>query len=315
MFKSAIIYNRVSSIKQNDGSSLNIQEKSCKDFAETNSLNVKASHKDVCSAFQKTSKILTNIINNKKTVIIISNIDRFSRNTVNGLLLADIAIRNKNKLVFIQENLVISNSDDIKLIKPYLEIAENESKSISNRIKRSRLFLINTGKYPGGFIPYGYKVINKQLLDESYEQNVISFIKLCKNNVVKSIELNNAMQKISNCNTPINCYDEKDNIVLEINNPLTHSEIVNLLNDYDVLKRGLKWNNIMIKSIIKNKIEVVEEKFNNLDDMKQELLQLDNDEQPGSDTYNFGISNDLMIQNRVDNNKSHFIDLFKIFNK
>jgi DNA invertase Pin-like site-specific DNA recombinase len=229
-----ISYSRVSSIGQNEYNksvSLHAQEEICGYFAHENKLKIKAIYKEVHSAYNKIPNILNNIVNKKKQTILLSSIDRFSRSVSIGTELALKAINNKNTLIFIQEKLVISTIDGVSILKPHLLKSESESTLLSNRIKKSKTYLINNGMFPGGAIPYGYELINKRLVENSYEQKVILFIKLCKKKCINCIDLNTNMMCISKLDkyVDINCYDEKDTIIIQLTECLNNSEIVNLL--------------------------------------------------------------------------------------
>lgn len=255
----SIIYCRVSSIGQNTYNksvSLQTQEQICFKFAHENKLRVKSIYKEVHSAFNKTPKILNNILHGKYTnqTILISSVDRYSRNVNIGLKLAVKAFKNKNKLVFIQEKFVCESSDDLVLLKSFLQNTEQESKIISNRIKTSRSFLINNGMFAGGAIPYGYNVIERKLVKNEKEQNVIEFIKICMQNKLLCDDLNRKMLSLTTISPyiPINCYDKNGNNVSCITEPLTLQEISDLLNSYGVLKRGILWCPRVIKTALKH---------------------------------------------------------------
>lgn len=250
-----IIYNRVSSMNQNsyiNNVSLQVQESICGKFAAENNLNVYRVYKEVHSVFNKIPEVLNNIINLHKYTILIADVSRFSRSLSIGIEMAKKAIDNSNQLIFIQENLVCSTYADLESLKIYLQKSEDESKTIATRIKNAKTYLHENGMYSGGTIPYGYDVSDKKLIINPTEKNIIKFIKLCQNNNISSIELNDIMNKIHKTKEyePIECYDKKGNVVSHITEKLFNTEIADLLNSYNVDKRGRLWNANMIKTAI-----------------------------------------------------------------
>jgi DNA invertase Pin-like site-specific DNA recombinase len=278
-----VSYSRVSSIGQNaynKGVSLQAQEQICAKFACENKLNIRSIYKEIHSAYNKVPKVLNEVVNKKKQIILCSSIDRFSRSKSIGIELANKAIKNKNQIIFIQENIVIKTPEEVCLLKKHLLNSENESSVISRRIKKSKTYLINNGMHPGGAIPYGYDVVNKRLVNNSYEQKVIEFIKLCKTDEISCVKLNTYMKQISNLDTyvDINCYDEDDKIINQLHECLNNQEIVNLLNDYNILKRGKLWGTRMIITAIKlydPKVELGDTPLVGWNEIKTELSDID----------------------------------------
>lgn len=308
-----VIYNRVSSLSQNiynRSVSLQAQEQICLKFAHENKLRVKSIYKEIHSAFNQKPKILSDLMKNKKQTIIISSIDRYSRNVEVGLKLAMDAFKNKNKIIFIQEQYVCGNHNDLNTLKRFLQISENESKTISNRIKKARNFLINNGMFAGGTIPYGCDVVEKKLVMNIHEQNVLEFIKTCMNDKVVCHELNKKMilitQKLPY--EPINCYDKNGAKVDVITEQLTKQEIADLLNSYGVLKRGILWCPRVLKTAIKPHNQKVNSCESKLDDWyaKHELggISMDEIKNPndlGLNFDNIGVTNTLFktVQQKI----------------
>lgn len=248
-----VIYNRVSSMRQNSyisSVSLQAQESMCSKFAYENKLNISSVYKEVHSAFNKVPGVLKTVINLKKSTIIISDISRFSRSISIGIEMATTSIKNKNKIVFIQEKFVCSEYADLTLLEKQLKKTEGESLTIGIRVKRSRDYLIEKGLFVGAFAPYGHNIINRKAIENVYEQNVLKFIDACKTFNITSVILNKNMNIISKLPIyePIICYSKDGSISDRITTRLANTEIANLLNSYNVDKRGKKWSSSMIKT-------------------------------------------------------------------
>jgi DNA invertase Pin-like site-specific DNA recombinase len=252
-----VIYNRVSSMSQNsytNSMSLHTQESICSKFANENGLNVRSVYKEVHSAFHKVPNVLKTVINLSKCNILISDISRFSRSVDVGLDMAKTALKNKNRIVFIQEQFSCSTPDDLILLAQHLQGTESESRTIGIRIKKARNYLIENGMHAGGTAPYGYDVVEHKAVRNQYEQNVLQFIRKCQQNRISSDDLNNMMIDITKTKIydPIICYDKNDVAVVNITERLTNPEIADLLNSYDIDKRGLSWTAAMIKTALRS---------------------------------------------------------------
>lgn len=250
----SIIYCRISSIAQNSYNksvSLYAQEQICSKFAYENKLCVKSIYKEIHTAYNKIPKVLNEITNKRGKTILISSIDRYSRNVEIGIKMAEKAIKNKNKFIFIQEKFICKSPSDLAVLKKFLQNTAYESASIGNRTKNTRSFLVSNGMFAGGSIPYGYNVVERKLVPNDLEQKIITFIKTCRKDYIICNDLNKQMLAISGSTETIKCYDEKNNIVKHITQPLTLIEISDILNSFGVRKRGGLWCPRVINTAIK----------------------------------------------------------------
>jgi DNA invertase Pin-like site-specific DNA recombinase len=260
-----IIYCRVSSYKQANGSSVSLeaQESISKRIAKSKGYRIKKVCKEVKSAYRSSMESLKEILtSNRNTYIILYDVSRFSRNFKNGLLMLQMALAKNNTLVFATEKLLINNSNKARKMSRFTDLlnqSERESAKIGERIRTAQQYLREQGKYAGGYIPYGYQVLktndvstNNTLSEELSEQNIIAFIRLCRKKSISSDTLNSLMQAISP-QIPfinINCYDKDQETVLKtISTALTFTEIVDLLNEYSVKKRGNRWSTASVRSV------------------------------------------------------------------
>ena len=249
-----VVYNRVSTQKQNstDSFSLKVQESICNDYAQSNKLNIMSIYKEVHSAYNKIPSVLNTVINLNARVILISDVSRFSRSITVGLSMAETALNNKNQLIFIKENLTLAITEDLCKLTPLLQKTQDESKLLSDRITSTKKYLDSNNMFSGGTISYGYKVVNKKVVSNENEKNILQFILLCQQKNISGIDLNRSMIEISKLNIYENiiCYDIDDNITDTITDSLTNSEIAKLLNSYKICKRGKPWNATLVKSAI-----------------------------------------------------------------
>ena len=249
-----VVYNRVSKQKQNstDSLSLKVQESICNDYAQANNISIKSIYKEVHSAYSKIPTVLNTVINLKTCIILISDVSRFSRSINVGLRMVETALSNKNHLIFIKENLILTTNDDIGKLSPLLQKTQDESKLLSDRITATKKYLDSNNMYSGGTVSYGYKVDNKKLISNENEKKILQFILLCQQKNISGNDLNKLMVEISKLNIYENiiCYDIDGNTTDTMTDSLTNTEIADLLNSYKVSKRGKDWNATLVKSAI-----------------------------------------------------------------
>lgn len=269
-----VVYNRVSTQKQNSTGSLSlkVQESICDDYAQANNIIINSIYKEVHSAYRKPPIVLNTVINLKTHIILISDLSRFSRSINVGLIMAETALSNKNHLIFIKENLILTSNDDISKLSPLLQKTQDESKLLSDRITATKKYLDSNNMYSGGTVSYGYKVDNKKLISNENEKKILQFILLCQQKNISAFELNKLMVEISKLIIYENiiCYDIDGNTTDTMSDSLTNTEIAQLLNSYKISKRGKPWNATLVKSAV-NSYDKGNKK-RNIEDVDMDIL-------------------------------------------
>jgi DNA invertase Pin-like site-specific DNA recombinase len=286
------IYCRVSSVKQQNNSSFLLQLNKCKKYinehyTECEKNIYRKKYKEVCSAYNKKPPILTRLINEKNNIIIMSNINRFSRSIIIGKELIIQCIENNNTIIFVDNDIVFSQTSEynqmeniIKLIK----IAESESNVISYKVKNIKKYYKQNNKYTGGGLKYGYIIINNFLVEDYKEMLIVNFITLVKlnnlyvskkiivdfiknnskitnkqtiENIINSIKSStDNIQSLNKCKINRN----NKNIYLSHKNIyLSHKNICQLFNKCNIKYRGARWTTVKIKQIEKNQLKKVNE--------------------------------------------------------
>jgi len=273
--KDAIIFCRVSSIGQTGAMcvSFEVQEQKGNACANLFKLKVYSIIKVVESAYQgnqKSSTIKNLISKNRGKNIIIYNVTRFCRNKEMGVNLLYYALRNDVRLFFVQEGIVWDRENqNIKALKRHLEFAEEESRQLGKRIKDALDLKKKNGYFVGGKPKYGFRIVSypegrKTVFDE-YEQEVIKFINMCKTVGTNILDLNNQMQKISKeFDEPILIfYNGEPTIYLK--EPLSHTNIADLLNGYGILRREGEWTASSVGEISRREYNDVVENVQTVD--------------------------------------------------
>ena len=266
--KIAVIFCRVSSIGQTGFGhvSLEVQEAKGVACAVLFKLKIMSVIKVVESAYtlkkNKRATIHSLIGKYSGKNIILYNVSRFSRNEAQGRELLDYALKRNTRLFFTEEGLIWDrhNLHNRQAILRKLMLAHEESRAIAARVSAALFLRKQQGFHTGGKPKYGYKVVEadggKKAVPEQYEQAVITFINMCREIGTSLRALNQWMETLvddGNEYEPIELGDNQRTI----REPLTYSNIADLLNDYGITKRGSRWTAASVADIAKRDYENV----------------------------------------------------------
>lgn len=181
--KTAVIYARYSSERQNE-QSIESQLRVCNEYAQHNGLTVIDNYIDKAMtgtndnrpSFQR---MLSDSEKSKAwDIVLVYAIDRFGRNSI------EIAV-NKQKLKRNGKTLISAtqrtsenidgtkNLDGILLENVYIGLAEYYSAELSQKVSRGLQENRNKGLFTGGRVLYGYKVVNKKVVIDKDQANII----------------------------------------------------------------------------------------------------------------------------------------------
>ena len=170
---SNIAYLRISHIESLNGTSLEVQEKKCRAFAELHGFSIDKVYSEVVSGgveFRKRpvfQKVLTELKGNSKLVV--SRLDRLSRKVIDTLKLVD-DFKKQNKDICITDIGNIHKDGVSKIFVTILaSLAEIERENISQRVKASKKIAKEERRYLGGYSEFGYKVEDKKLVPDDKE--------------------------------------------------------------------------------------------------------------------------------------------------
>lgn len=250
----AIIYCRISTARQQYGSSLDSQQTLCNDYCNLMKFNIISTVKEICSAtLMIQQKELNNIImSNSNINLIVLESSRLCRNIKDFVTLLD-TCNNKNITIhFVKNNITSNNSQDIKKMISNVYDAETESKTLSDRIKTSIMYRKRMKTYLPSNPSFGYIIKDKKLYCNETEQDVIKLInKLFWGSDANSINL--LLFKLTNSNEEIcDLYNNDELYEVEHGN-MRIIDIVYFLNNLDIKFRGKDWNSNSISKLIKEK--------------------------------------------------------------
>ena len=264
-----ILYTRVST--GNQGSqSLNAQNQICLNFLNSNGITLTASFQEIGSAYSGNQTVLKYVIDTcKNSNLYVLNVSRFSRNILVGVELLKKATTNNINVHFIEDQLSSMNKTHAHQIRVKLSESQHESEIISNRINNINNILLDKG-WQFGVAEYGKKseIINgvRKFNNSSKEKSIIDFICQARNGVSCRL-LNTKLRKIEPKADPIYFYDSDG--ITKINyfdrsQTLTFQEIADLLNDYDIKKRGKDWTASSVNNVY-NSYYLVDNRLSKMD--------------------------------------------------
>ncbi len=240
------LYTRVSTNDQGP-ESLSVQNQVCLNYLNSEGLTLNGSFQEIGSAYKGNQKILNNILNKYSNCkVFVLNVSRFSRNILIGMDMLKKAEERNITIHFIEEGLLSNNKHHHHQIRMKLLEFQNESETISNRQLNLNKVRVKSG-WKFGVAKFGKKseIINgvrKFRINDS-ERKITDFIIQAREGI-SSKSLNSKLKKIIPNAVPINFYDT-DGVTLikyfEKPNSLSFSEIADLLNDYNICKRGKLW--------------------------------------------------------------------------
>ena len=172
-----IAYLRVSHQESLNGTSLEVQEKKCRAFAELHGFSIDKVYSEVVSGgveFRKRpvfQRVLLNLKSGSKLVV--SRLDRLSRKVIDTLKLVD-DFKKEHKDICITDIGNIHKDGVSKIFVTILaSLAEIERENISIRVKASKKIAKEERRYLGGYTEFGYKVEDKKLVPDDKEFTVL----------------------------------------------------------------------------------------------------------------------------------------------
>lgn len=256
----AIIYVRVSTSEQE----VEAQKYSCEQYCIQNNLNIKKIYIEKCSAFKNNSqpKLHKLIQENQDCNLIIFSIDRFSRNIKIGNELIK-QIENKHiTLISVNENINLNTALGKYHFRNYINAAQYESELISERVKNSIKYKRANNMHIGQ-APYGYKLENKKLVKDLEEFAIVNFIVRnygrTKSSSALTLDLYQLLTILGRDESdfaPITFTLEDEDFeyrsyTTDYKLKITTRMLSNILNDYDIKKRGTIWNMNKVLRIVK----------------------------------------------------------------
>jgi site-specific DNA recombinase len=177
--KYAVIYTRVSTMYQADNFSLKEQEYECARYCEINNLKIVGIYTDVGISGAilnrpELKRMLREV--HPGTTIVVRYLSRLSRDTKDLLELKEIVDKLQVKLHIIDMNVDLDSAHGLMMLTVMGALSTYEKDMISERVRNG----MAEAKREGRLLTkahYGYKIENKQEVENPEEQKVVSFIR------------------------------------------------------------------------------------------------------------------------------------------
>lgn len=177
--KTAVIYARYSSERQTE-QSIEGQLRVCNEYAQRNDIVIMDTYIDRAmtgtndnrASFQK---MLKDSSKRAWDYVLVYKIDRFSRNKYETAMHKKTLRDNGVKLLSAMEN--IPDTPEGIILESLLEgMAEYYSAELSQKVRRGMNESRQKGQYTGGYLIYGYKVVDKKLQIDEEKAEVVRYI-------------------------------------------------------------------------------------------------------------------------------------------
>lgn len=176
-----VLYLRYSSSSQTE-QSIEGQDRVCRNYCETNGLNIintyidrgKSAYKDV----KKRTAFLQMIDDSKEhnfNAVVVYSLSRFSRNKYDIAFYKRELEKNNVKVLSATEG--IKDDPEGELLEGIIETMDVYfSRELSRKVKRGMKESAKKGNFIGGTIPLGYDIVNKHYVINDYESPIIKII-------------------------------------------------------------------------------------------------------------------------------------------
>ena len=177
--KTAVIYARYSSDNQTE-QSIEGQLRVCQEYAKNNDIllldiyidRAMTGTNDNRADFQR---MLKDSARNHWDYVLVYKIDRFSRNKYETAIHKKTLRDNGTRLLSATE--YIPDSPEGIILESMLEgYAEYYSAELSQKIRRGMNESRQKGNYTGGYVLYGYKIVDKKVVIDEYQAEIVRYI-------------------------------------------------------------------------------------------------------------------------------------------
>ncbi|MDE6111255.1 MAG: recombinase family protein [Eubacterium sp.] len=173
-------YCRYSSSAQDDGYSIEAQQKAIASFALSNGYDIQYSYVDKARTGTNANRpefqrMIEDARNGLFDVIIIHKIDRFSRNRFDSILYKNELSKYGVKVISVTENFGEGAEADLMLAMQE-SMAEYYSKNLAREVRKGMDVLASRGLHTGGSPPLGYDVVDKTLVLNESEAVIVQLI-------------------------------------------------------------------------------------------------------------------------------------------
>ena len=177
-------YTRVSTAMQIDGYSLDAQKSRMKAFADYNGYEIVGEYEDAGKSGKSIegrlqfNQMMEDIKSGKDSVsyVLVFKLSRFGRNAADVLSTLQVMQDFGVNLICVEDGIDSSKDAGKLMISVLSAVAEIERENIRVQTMKGRIQKAREGKWNGGFAPYGYKLVNGELIINEEEAEAIRVI-------------------------------------------------------------------------------------------------------------------------------------------
>ena len=175
----AVIYARYSSDNQRE-ESIEGQLRDCRAYAEYNGIDIVGEYIDRAFSAKTDDRpdfqrMVSDSSKKLFDVVLVWKLDRFARNRYDSAFYRYTLRKNGVKLISVKEN--ISDGPEGIILESMIEgMAEYYSANLSQNVKRGFRENALKGKWNGGAIPFGYKVVDHRLAIDEESAPIVRFM-------------------------------------------------------------------------------------------------------------------------------------------
>ena len=182
--KKCYIYTRVSTAAQTEGYSLEAQQERLREYADYKNLEIAGEYCDAGKSGKSIVgrpaflQMLDDISSEKDNIsfVLVFKLSRFGRNAADILKTLQLLEDYEVDLICV-EDAIDSSTPGGKLTLTILSaVAEIERENINVQFMAGKMQKILNGGWPGGPAPYGYRSVNKELVVEPEEAEIVKLI-------------------------------------------------------------------------------------------------------------------------------------------
>lgn len=182
--KKCYIYTRVSTAAQTEGYSLEAQQERLREYAEYKNLEIAGEYCDVGKSGKSIVgrpaflQMLEDISSEKDNVsfVLVFKLSRFGRNAADILKSLQLLEDYEVDLVCVEDAIDSSTAGGKLTLTILSAVAEIERENINVQFMAGKMQKLMNGGWAGGPAPYGYRSVNKELVIEPSEAEIVKLI-------------------------------------------------------------------------------------------------------------------------------------------
>lgn len=182
--KKCYIYTRVSTAAQTEGFSLEAQQQRLHEYAEYRGLDIVGEYCDAGKSGKSIKgrpefqQMMEDIVTQKDNIsfVLVFKLSRFGRNAADVVKSMQTLLDYGIDLVSIDDAIDSSTSGGRLTLTILSAVAEIERENISCQFIAGKIQKIKDGKWSGGPVPYGYRTVNRELVQDPDEAQLVKMI-------------------------------------------------------------------------------------------------------------------------------------------